>query len=386
MIAESLMAAHEKNQDILIVGGGIIGLSTAWELTRRGCSVGIIDAGLIGRGKEGASSWAGAGILPPAANRNRTDPFEDLQHLSLQLHHEWARELRATTGIDTGFRQCGGIYLARSMGETATLTANQIWWTEHGIDFEVLSGEQIREMEPKLSPNLEASTKGWHLPGECTLRNPDQLSALRAACEQAGVTFAEHSPVRQIQSRDGRVQSLQLRDGSKITANRYVICSGAWSRQFLEQFGLTSGLMPIRGQIILYRFEEAPLQRIVNEGHRYLVPRRDGHILAGSVEEEVGFEVGTTEEALGQIRSWAHSILPQLSSAPEIKRWSGLRPGSYDTLPYIGSVPNLENLFLAAGHFRSGIYLSCGTAVCLADLLENKNPPVELDPFRIARG
>ncbi|MEM8733229.1 MAG: FAD-dependent oxidoreductase, partial [Planctomycetota bacterium] len=221
---------------------------------------------------------------------------------------------------------------------------------------------------------------------ERTLRNPDHLKALRAACEQSGVSFTENATVKNVHSQSGSVQSIELASGESLTADRYVICSGAWSRHFLDRFQLSNGLMPIRGQIILYQFDEPPLQRIVNEGHRYLVPRKDGHLLVGSVEEEVGFNVGTTEEALDQIRDWACSILPPLRTQREIKRWSGLRPGSYDTLPYIGPVPELENLYLAAGHFRSGIYLSCGTAACLADVIEGRQPPVDLSPFRIARG
>ncbi|MEM8736281.1 MAG: FAD-dependent oxidoreductase, partial [Planctomycetota bacterium] len=181
------MKSPDHKETVLIVGGGIIGLSAAWELARRGFSVRVTEAGVVGRGIEGASSWAGAGILPPAPTLNRTDPLEDLQHLSLQLHHRWARELQSCTNIDTGFQQCGGIYLARSTGETATLIANQSWWTEHGIEYEVLSSEQIGKLEPALSTGIHSTTRGWHLPGECTLRNPDHLKALRAACEQSGV-------------------------------------------------------------------------------------------------------------------------------------------------------------------------------------------------------
>ncbi len=125
---------------------------------------------------------------------------------------------------------------------------------------------------------------------------------------------------------------------------------------------------------------------VVNEGHRYLVARRDGRLLAGTIEEEVGYVEETTDEAQSQIRTWAERILPQLRHQPIEKTWAGLRPGSFDGFPYMGSVPGHEQLFLAAGHFRSGIHLSCATAVLMANLMEGLANPIDLHPFRVGRG
>ena len=138
--------------------------------------------------------------------------------------------------------------------------------------------------------------------------------------------------------------------------------------------------------MVLYKTVTPLISRIVNDGNRYLVPREDGYLLAGSVEEEVGYVCETTDGAISQIREWAQNLLPQLSRAPVLKKWAGLRPGSFDGFPYVGQVPGCNNLFIASGHFRSGIHLSCGTAHCIADLMEGRTPPVDLTPFRIGRG
>ena len=127
-------------------------------------------------------------------------------------------------------------------------------------------------------------------------------------------------------------------------------------------------------------------QRIVNEGNRYLVPRRDGLLLAGSIEEEVGYVCETTEAAITQIRDWAESILPTLAQVPVEKTWAGLRPGSFDGLPYLGAIPGFSNAYLAAGHFRSGLHLSCATAEVMADVIEGKPPAIDLSQFRVGRG
>ncbi len=144
----------------------MIGLSLAWELSKRGTRVSIVESGAIG----GGASWAGAGILPPAPRVNLVDPYDQLLSLSHELHADWAGELRELTGIHTGFRKCGGIYLAISRGEYATLTANEGWWQEHGIGFEKLDRQQLGDFEPALCrPDLGIKA-AWHLPDEWQLR------------------------------------------------------------------------------------------------------------------------------------------------------------------------------------------------------------------------
>ena len=153
----------------------------------------------------------------------------------------------------------------------------------------------------------------------------------------------------------------------------------------LEKLGFSNGIMPIRGQMILFHSPQRLIHRIVNEGNRYLVPRDDGRILAGSTEEEAGYVVETTPASISQLHRWATSILPQLHDVKVERTWAGLRPGSYDSMPYIGQIPVAENLFIAAGHFRSGLHMAPGTARVLADLMTDREPAIDLTPFRVGR-
>ncbi len=367
----------------VIIGAGVIGLSLAYELALRGRRVKLIDQGQIGQG----SSWAGAGILPAVATHSIVDPLEQLRSFSHELHSQWAQQLRSQTGIDTGFRRCGGLYVARSKTEAATLVANELWWREHGVISQRVYEKDISNLEPSLMP-LVASGQviaAWYLPDECQVRNPRHLKALALACLQMGVQLCPNWAGTELIIRSNQA-AIRDSSGELIPAKQICICSGAWARLHLEQMQLRSGIMPIRGQMILYRLDKPLLQRIVNEGHRYLVPRDDGRILAGSSEEEVGYRVATTPEIIDQLHVWASGLCPALTRDKIEKTWAGLRPGSFDGLPYLGSVPGATNLFLAAGHFRAGLHLSCATAVMMADLMDGRKPDIDLDPFRVGRG
>lgn len=377
--------------DVLVLGAGVVGLSLAWELSKRGQSVIIVDAGQIGRGRSGASSWAGAGILPPAPTKNAIDPLDKLKVLSHQVQADWARELVESTGVETGYRRCGGIYMALTQGELATLVAGEAWWDEHGIQHHRLSTDQLAALEPALFSGKgqeRNDIKGsWLLSDECQICNPHLLKALHAACEAAGVQVLENCEIVNLEMNpEGRVAAILTAGGERLWAEQVCICSGAWSINLLKQFQIPNGLMPVRGQMLLYEFSDPPLSHVINEGNRYLVPRDSGQLLCGSIEEEVGFDAETTEAALDKIRLWAESVMPMLRERPVAKSWAGLRPGSYDGVPYLGSVPGYDNLFVATGHFRSGIHLSCGTALCMADLITGQKPVLDLTPFRIGRG
>lgn len=368
--------------DVLIVGAGAVGLSLAWELSSRGASVSILERDEVGRG----TSWAGAGILPPPS-RVTHDPLENLRSFSHSLHETWAQTLLGLTGIDNGFRRCGGVYLATSPGETAALTAQAYQWEADGIAVQRLDQHELLEVEPALQSAVVNGLiqYGYYLADECQIRNPRHLQALEAACRAAGVRIHEHQPVTEIEAAQGQVRRVKTAD-RVYQADKVCLCGGAWSNPWLQAWGHTSSIYPVRGQIILYRAEQALGRRVMNEGHRYLVPREDGYLLVGSSEEEVGFQAGTTDEVIGGLRDWSLSLMPQLANVAIEKTWSGFRPATMDGLPYLGKFPELDNLYLAAGHYRSGLHLSPGTAICMADVLEGRPPPLPLDAFRITRG
>jgi glycine oxidase len=144
-------------------------------------------------------------------------------------------------------------------------------------------------------------------------------------------------------------------------------------------------LKPIRGQIVLLECARPPLRRIANLGARYLVPREDGRLLIGSTEEDVGFDKSTTGQGIQELLQFALELVPALREARFQRSWAGLRPATADGMPYLGPMPEWDNLFIAAGHFRSGLTLSAGTAVAMGALIRGQTPPIDLDAFKVNR-
>jgi glycine oxidase len=369
--------------DVLIVGGGVIGLSLAWDLARHGQRVRVIDRGPPGR----EASWAGAGILPPANRAKAIHPYDQLCGLSAELHPAWAAELAARTGIDTGYRRCGGLYLARTPGEAASLAAWAADQAATGIAVRKIGPEELADVEPRLrAAGAQGSRphEAYVLPDEAQVRNPRHLQALVAACELLGVEITPNVAAGDVVLQGNRVGGVAAA-GGLLRASRYCFTAGAWTGQLLAKLGQPIAVLPIRGQMVLLRCESPPLRHIVNVGSRYIVPRDDGRVLVGSTEEEVGFDKRTTDEAIADLTALARELVPTLASAPLERAWAGLRPASFDGLPYLGPLPGLSNAFVAAGHFRSGLFLSPGTAVVMSQLLRDEAPGIDLTPFRVNR-
>jgi len=365
--------------DSVLIGGGVVGLSMAWQLARRGERVAVLDQQEIGRG----ASWAGAGIIPPANRRTAHHPYDQLRGLSDELHQVWSDELQALTGIDTGYRRCGGLYLARTAGETAALIGFAGELVAEEVAVEKIPLAELKAWEPALADPAELRV-AYFLPGEAQLRNPRHLQALAAACVHEGVELLpQHEVTGHV--REGKLLTAVQTPHGLITGEQFCFTAGSWTGRLLAELATPTGILPIRGQMILYRCPAPPLKHILNEGSRYIVPRDDGHVLVGSTEEEAGFDISTTDEMLADLRQFAGELVPCLATAEIIRSWAGLRPGSFDGLPYLGRLPNWSNAFVAAGHFRSGLYLSPATAVVMTQLLCGESPEIDLQPFRVGR-
>lgn len=373
------MSGKFDSCECAIIGGGAIGLSIAYELASRGREVTLIDR--IAPGKE--TSWAGAGILPPAPTRGIRDPLDQLRQLAMSLHPDWAARLKSETGIDTGFARCGGAYLALSPGERAALMGFRNLCEEQGIECRLLSAEEAAEIEPAI--NTQNTQAALDLPGECQLRNPRHLQALLKSCQTRGIQMTPAQEVASISPSTGGDWEITSNLGT-MRAKTVCIAAGAWSQQILATLGVEFSVFPVRGQIVLYKCERPPFKRVLNVGPRYLVPRDDGRVLVGSTEEEAGFDKRTTEEGIADLRSLAETLVPDLQKAEVERAWAGLRPASFDSMPYMGEAPGRTGLFVACGHFRSGIYLSPAVGVMMADLICGQKPSIDPWPFRISRG
>jgi glycine oxidase len=359
-----------NSADILIIGGGVIGLTTAYFLSREGADVLLLDQGDLGR----EASWAGAGILPPSSVEHARTPFDRLRAKSVAMFPALSAELRERTGIDNGYCRCGGLEFVGAGG-----AAEEEW---HG---EGVVCERVRAAElPRLEPNV-ATDQGdaWHLPELAQVRNPRHLKGLIAACgPSAGLL--PHCPVYRLETTGDRVTGVRTANGVYHAA-RVLVAAGAWSGALLEPTGWRPSIRPIRGQIALLQTPASPVRRVLMWGASYLVPRPDGRVLVGSTEEDVGFCKHTTAEAIQRLLALACRLVPCLADAAVACTWAGLRPGSPDGLPFLGSVPGWQNLFVASGHFRSGIQLSPATGLVMKELLLGQPASIDLKPFALDR-
>jgi glycine oxidase len=365
--------------DVLIIGGGVIGLTAAYFLARDGASVQVVDQGDFGR----ESSWAGAGILPPGSSTAPGDSrpplansYDHLRAVSAGLFPRLAVELRERTGLDNGYRRCGGLEFN---GDDPSAAANE--WRGTGISFETLDGKALHQLEPALAPAL---TQAYHLPDMAQVRNPRHVKALLAGCEALGVALRAGCPVQGFEREGQRVSAVRTARGA-VAAGKVLLAAGAWSDGLLGQVGWRPGIRPIRGQIALLNTGAPVFRRVLCRGKCYLVPRPDGRILVGSTEEDAGFDKRTTAQAIAALLELAVALVPALAAAHLERTWAGLRPGSPDGMPFLGAVPGIDNLFVAAGHFRAGIQLSPGTGLVLKELILGQKLTVPLEAFALDR-
>jgi glycine oxidase len=354
--------------DVLILGGGVIGLTTAYFLAREGMKVEVVDQGDFGR----EASWAGAGIIP-AGNPQRTrNPIELLRAYSAAQFPRLSAELREATGIDNGFLVSGGIEWLHE-DENSVVES----WRAEGIRFEFGEPARLRELEPALASSVRAA---YFSPDVAQVRNPWHLRALLSWCETR-VALRPRCAVLAFVVKDKRILAAETAAG-RIAAGKFLVAAGAWTDSLLATVGCRLDIHPVRGQIALLHTGRPLLKRILLEGKRYLVPRADGRVLVGSTEEEVGFDKRTTASAIAELLTFAQSLVPALADAQVEQCWAGLRPGSRDGLPSLGRVPGYDNLFVAAGHFRSGIQLSPVTGLVMKELIMGQTPMVPLEAFR----
>jgi glycine oxidase len=358
--------------DVVILGGGVIGLTTAYSLARAGIRVTLLDQGDFGQ----ESSWAGAGILPPADPRCARTPIEQLRAYSVTEFPRLAAELKELTGIDTGYLRCGGLEF---LGVHAEAGADE--WRSAGVEAQKLTAADARALEPALAENLG---EALFLPDMAQVRNPWHLRALCAACTRLEVTLRPRETAVELLINRNRVEGVAVR-GTKLAAGAVIIAAGAWTDQILQGLNLSLGIRPVRGQIMLVHPAVRLLQRIVLWGSQYLVPRGDGRILVGSTEEDVGFDKRTTVAGIHGLMHLAFKLVPALMDAPLEKAWAGLRPGSKDGLPFIGRIPGWDNAYVAAGHFRAGIQLSPGTALMLKEMILGQPATISREAFRLDR-
>lgn len=377
------MAKAIETYDALIVGGGVIGLSLAWELAKHEVKVCVVDRGELGK----EASWAGAGMIPPGPDQaywKVATPYEQLAGLSQRLQPKWHAHLLDTTGIDNEYRRCGALQLATTDEPAKELDEKAIRWRHLGIKHQQIDATALSDIEPALSDKSTSFTRAYHLPNEAQIRNPRHLRALITACQRSGVELRQGVEVLGFATADNQIISAQTNDGP-VHAEKFCLTSGSWSGQVAAQLRIDLPVKPIRGQIVLLNGPSELVRRNINVGPRYLTPRRDGRILVGSTQEDVGFQKTNTEAEIAKLMSFAASLSTRVAELPMETSWAGLRPATLDGLPYLGPIPEFENGWLATGHFRAGLQLSPATAVTMRALMLGQPSPVDVSLLGLDR-
>ncbi len=359
-----------KHREILIIGGGVSGMLTARELRLAGCDVTIIDKSPVGR----ESSWAGGGILLPIYPWRQSAAISDLVLHSLQKYPDLSEELLAATGIDPQWRDCG-LLICRNPDFADAVT----WCQQRGVTYQPAATELLTGLYAAFQQPL------W-LPEIAQIRNPRLLKSLQAYLLKLGVVFVENTEIHHIATKHQQVEEVVTSNGS-FTVQQLVICTGAWTSGVLKDLfpetQLSLPIQPVKGQMLVFDAKPDTLPYMVLNDDQYLIPRRDGKILAGSTVEATGFEKCPTQSAKQQLQEFATALLPALEQYPVSHHWAGLRPGTPQGVPYIGRHPTIENLSINAGHFRNGLVMGPASAQLLADLLLDRPTAINPEPYAL---
>lgn len=351
--------------DCLIVGGGIIGLSLAYELSKSGMSIAVIEQGEWG----GQASSAAAGMLAPLKEFAEPGPNLDLGMASLALYPEWAEELFHATGCNVQLSLDGLITVAMNEREIESLRAKFRWQQAAGYDVAWLAGDQLRQAEPLLSPQAEA---GIYSPGEGHVNNRMLLQALVFGCQQRGVELVQGAVVTELLTEaEGKVSGVATTLG-KWYAEQTIITAGAWTGIISSWLDVPMPVRPVRGQVAAVSSAGIPLRRVIFGTSGYIAPKKDGKIVIGATEDDAGFRREVTLAGLAGVLNGVLPYVPALHQAQFLQAWAGLRPATADGLPLLGPLPGWEGIALASGHFRNGILLSPITARLMAGWLTEK--------------
>ncbi len=361
--------------DVVVIGGGVIGLSVAYALAKEEASVTVLDAGAPGQ-----ASAAAAGMLAPLAEARREGPFVPLAVESLHLWPLFVDQLVEETETALRIAGPGMLRVARTPAEEAALCAALDWQRGFALPLHRLNAAELHALEPALGTGV---CGGVLSPDERHVEPRLLLQALEEACLKRGVTIKPETTVTGFETGGGRVLAVQT-EKTRLSGGAYVITSGAWSEALGLALGSHLPIHPLRGQMLAFGpLHPIPFKHTLYAQGGYLVPRTRGRVIAGATEERAGFDAHTTEAGIGSLAAMAAALVPSLSAAPQHSIWAGLRPVSADGLPLLGRLPGWDNIHVAAGHGRNGILLTPLTGrLMAAHLLQDAALPAALSPAR----
>ena len=364
-----------KTYDVVIVGGGIIGGSVAFDLAKRDLRVAVLDRQELMH----EASWAAAGMLSPAPDCPAAIPLVPLGRASLALYPKFVDAVEDASGMRTGYRTDGTVEVichGDAERELSTLVA-----VHHGLGLacEPLPLDEARNMEPALGREARAAA---FLPDECWIEPRALTAAVLAAAESAGAALCPSVEVTSLAMAGKKCVGVKTSSGELFHAAQVVLAAGCWSSQIPEAAPFAP-TFPVRGQMAALRHFGRPIQHVLRSERGYLVPRgveSPQTVVVGSTIENAGYEKRVTSGGIEKILSAANELAPELTKAEIIETWCGLRPGSPDQLPILGPV-DVDGLVFATGHYRNGILLAPVTSKLIGEWIAERRTTIDWETF-----
>ena len=357
---------------ITVVGGGIIGCATAYELAKAGCAVTLFERATPGAEASGAA----AGLLAPLADRPGSAP-DRLAVASWRLYPAIVDELRQRTGIDVEYVTRGSIYPLFDAEDVREAEARMAGRAMHEFGIETWDTGDVRAREPALATRVRGA---MFVGANHWVNNQRLVVAYAQAALAAGVVMRTGTPVSRVIVEDGRTHGV-VADGERWDADAVLLATGAWTGALAASFGARLAVEPARGQMVALAHVPPVLHHAVNAPNVYLVPRPSGELLVGATVERVGFQRSVTAEGIAGLLSTAIALVPSLGSLPIARTWYGFRPWAPDSRPVLGPWPDVDGLWVATAHFRSGILLAPITARLMTDWMTAGTPGLDVEDF-----
>ncbi|MEU0455745.1 MULTISPECIES: glycine oxidase ThiO [unclassified Streptomyces] len=372
--------SRTRTSDVLVVGGGIIGLVTAWRAAQRGFATAVADPE-----PGGGAAQVAAGMLAAVTELHYGEQtLLGLNLASARRYPDFAAELTELTGHDLGYRRCGTLAVALDADDRAHLRELHALQQQSGLDSQWLSGRECRRLEPMLAPGVRG---GLRVDGDHQIDPRRLAGALVAACERAGVVF-HHAWAERLTVAGDRATGVVTADGTELGAGQVVLAGGSLSGRLA---GVPEEVLPpvrpVKGQVVRLTMPERhgpflsrTVRAVVRGSHVYLVPRESGELVIGATSEELGWDTTVTAGGVYELLRDAHELVPGITELPLTETRAGLRPGSPDNAPLLGPT-GLDGLLLATGHYRNGVLLTPVTGDALAHALATGELPEEARPF-----
>jgi glycine oxidase len=356
--------------ELIIIGGGIIGMLSARELHNAGVDVLVIERGPLG----GESSWAGGGIISPLYPWRYSRAVNQLAEISKQIYPGLAQQLQHESGMDCELITSGLLFTRLEEQQQA-----QRWADEWSVELQTLNtAQQIQEIEPQVSTAIDS---GLWLPDIMQIRNPKLVKAMKGSFDALGIQYLEHTPVKELMIDAGMIKGIKTTTTSYL-ADKVIIASGAWSAGFIKDQKNVE-IEPVKGQMIMFKGAPGLIRRMVLSSGHYIIPRKDGRVLAGSTLERAGFDKTTTDEATVELRRAAVEIVPALGEMEIERQWAGLRPGTEQGIPYVCRHPEIDGLYINAGHYRNGIVLGAASSRLMAEMVLERETSLDPAPYAL---